>query len=316
MNDNPYKMAIDEVRFDPEFDKKTIALMLQASQRKAAVLKIKKYTVGGILAAACIAAFILSLPFIQGLQQTGETSAVTAAMTSACASTTAADQNHSASATTAAAQTSQAARPIVDPGKYNVGLVSYEGPEPGEIIIASGINAALEDPANSDSMYSVWIDVIVPEQYANTFDQFIYNGKTIAQWLVLVDLADGTYPYSEYNGDHGGNVTVEEWEQLQEDAKTLQAKENFDAAKEKYMTEVYPGVQEAQKTGKLREYDRLLQLGYEVSLKETWSYYGEGEKQYYTVLTGLLTKLQIEEFKTDSDYGYFLEWLEMAPGRQ
>lgn len=316
MNDNPYKMAIDEVRFDPEFDKNTIALMLQVSKRKAAVLKIKKYTLGGLLAAACIAALIISFPFIQGLQRTGETAAGTAVMTSACAATVAADQYHCASATTAAAQTSQSARPIVDPGMYNVGLIDYARPEPGEIIISSGINAALDDPANSDSLYSVWIDVFVPEQYANTFDQFVYNGKTIAQWRVLADLTAGTYPYSEYNGDHGGNVTVEEWEQLQEDAKTLQAKENCDAATEKYMTEVYPAVQEAQKTGMLREYDRLLQLEYDVSLYETWEYYGEGDKQSFTILTGLLTKSQIEEFKTDSDYGYFLEWLEMAPGMQ
>lgn len=315
MNDNPYKMAIDEVRFDPEFDKKTIALMLQASQRKAAVMKIKNYTFGGLLAVACIAALIFSFPFIQGLQRTGDTASATSAMTSACAATTAADQSHSTSTTTAAAQTSQAVRTIVEPDNYNVGIMSYSRPEPGEIIIASGINAALDDPANSDSLYRVWIDVIVPAQYANTFDQFVYNGKTIAQWLVLVDLADGTYPYSEYNGDHGGNVTVEEWEQLQEDAKTLQAKENCDAAKEKYMTEVYPGVQEAKKPGMLREYDRLLQLGYDVSLYETWEYYGEGDKQYFTILTGLLTKSQIEEFKADSDYGYFLEWLERAPGR-
>lgn len=193
-------------------------------------------------------------------------------------------------------------------------LGSYVMPKPGEVFILPEVRMALDDLNNADKYFFVQIYVIPAEQYAYVYDNYIYNGRTIAEWSILLDLSYEAYPYSEYNGDHGGNVTIEEWKQKQIEAKKLSPQENFDAATAQYNSIVQPIIAEARTTCMQSECDRLKQLGYDVSLRQTWDYINASEKRYQTILTGLLTRKQLVEFSANAEFGYSVEWVHNGDG--
>ena len=91
MNSNPYKSAVEHLRFDEAFDEQTIALMLVAAQRKKAArpFRIPKSSWRYIAAAAVIALLFIAVPLIRGPQNTNETTTA-AVMTAAGYETTAA----------------------------------------------------------------------------------------------------------------------------------------------------------------------------------------------------------------------------------
>jgi len=49
-------------------------------------------------------------------------------------------------------------------------------------------------------------------------------------------------------------------------------------------------------------------------LYDTWEYSSLSGKTYHTVLTGLLTKTQTEEFSKNEVYGYNLDWVRDGDG--
>lgn len=193
-------------------------------------------------------------------------------------------------------------------------LVDYVMPNPGEIFILPEVYSALKDLKNADKYFFVQIYVIPAEQYAYVYDKYIYKGRTISEWSILLDLSYEAYPYNEYNGDFGGNVTIEEWKQKQEEAKKLSPQENFDAATAEYNSKVQPIIAEARAACMQSECDRLKQLGYDVSLRQTWDYGDASEKRNYTILTGLLTQKQLNEFPANAEFGYSVEWVHNGDG--
>ena len=65
------------------------------------------------------------------------------------------------------------------------------------------------------------------------------------------------------------------------------------------------------------ECSRLVDLGYDAKIIETWTYAGVGEKQTRTVLAGLFTKAQIKRLQTDDaspDIGICLSWMRNGDG--
>lgn len=96
MNSNPYKSAVEHLRFNEAFDEQTIALMLDAAQKKKIIrpFPILKSSWRYIAAAAVIALLFIAVPLLRGPQNNNETTAAAgmtaAAMTEACYGTTAA----------------------------------------------------------------------------------------------------------------------------------------------------------------------------------------------------------------------------------
>lgn len=90
MNNNPYKSAVEHLKFDEAFDEQTIALMLAAAQKKKTIrpFRIPRSSWRYIAAAAVIALLFIAVPLIRGPQNTNETT-VAAAMTAAGYETTA-----------------------------------------------------------------------------------------------------------------------------------------------------------------------------------------------------------------------------------
>jgi hypothetical protein len=204
---------------------------------------------------------------------------------------------------------------LVPVDQYQQDLASYKAPQPGHVLITLPVRRAIDDPANQDRIFFVAIGVLSPEFYANLVDNYLYNGRTIAEWHELVDLSNGTYPYSEYNGDHGGNVTREDWIKAQAEARTLDAQVNCDAAIQEYREKVEPQIGKAQAQATDSEMERLTKLGYDVFAYTTWSYSGaQKSKEYFSVKAALLTKDQLLNFPTLINYGYYIDWVHCGDG--
>lgn len=60
---------------------------------------------------------------------------------------------------------------------------------------------------------------------------------------------------------------------------------------------------------KEEEYKRLSSLGYDLYQTKVWEYKGKGERHYYDAVLILLTGDEIDNFKANDDYGYFLSFL-------
>ena len=82
VNENPYKTAVEHLEFDEAFEEQTIALMVNAEQKKKSIRQWK-LPVGAwryIAAAAAIVLFFAAIPFIRSLRNTTETAGVTIPM--------------------------------------------------------------------------------------------------------------------------------------------------------------------------------------------------------------------------------------------
>ena len=288
---NAYKTAIEQLRFSDDFEKKTTFAMRKAAQKRQKKRHFNIFAYAGIGIAACVALVLLFL-FAPNTPESDQSSQITKVAEVSVTQTV--DSN-----------TPLETRKIVTSSNYSSGLTdSYMAPNVGTIIIRNEVMRALNDAANADSYFFVEINIITPEQYnIDSFDDYIYNGRCVSEWRELIELSNGTYPYSEYNGDHGGNITKAEWDRAQEEARTLDAQANYDAA-----------VTVAKETRTMDELNRLKKLGYDVFLTDTWSYYGAGLKEQYVVFSGLLTKTQLLEFDTDPECGYFIEWVRNGDG--
>jgi hypothetical protein len=303
MPEGSYKDAMEKLNFSDDFNEKTAALLVNSNQIKKHKRNVKRFLIVFAEIAACCALLFLGsrtlTSFINTLSSQTETIGI---QTSTIFSTQ-------------SQPTTSARRSVVISSDYPQGLTaSYKSPEQGQVGRDLGIQAALADPRNGNRYFYLQIQVFSAESYSNKMGDYIYNGRTIAEWQDLVDLSNGTYPYSEYNGDHGGKVTRQEWQQKQVEAKTLSAQVNCDAAKAEYQRQVYPLVVAAQASCEKRESERLKKLGYDVSLRQTWSHLNASEKQYHTILAGLLTQNQIIAFPAQSDTGYFLDWVHDGDG--
>jgi hypothetical protein len=299
LSNNTYKTAMNQMKFSDGFEEIAASAMKKAAQRRQAKHYISKAVYAGISAAACVALSVLLIPAINAPK-----AELNPKVTQGASITQAADKN---------ARPPQERRFVLS-ANYGGLSDSYKQPKAGKIIISNEVKSALNDSANKDAYFYVFINIVPPEQYKNALRDYEYNGRSIGEWEELTDLSDGTYPYSEYNGDHGGNITKEQWKQAQQEAKTLQAQTNYDAAGARYQAEVEPKLEKAKKDRENSELKRLKRLGYDVFMADTWEYYGAGSKKPYTVFAGLLTKSQLLEFDTDSECGYFIDWVRNGDG--
>lgn len=302
-----YKEAMDCVRFDDQFAEKVIYLLAEKNMyahRKAHECRRKQY---GIAAILCVVVALIAIPAVINARNAALSSDITPTVihTNAVSVT---DISNISSENTGIID-----RMVVDSDKYDV--YSFEDMllKNGDIYISASVREALEDPENSDAYFYVCINVVLQDSVYE-FSKHVYNGRTIADWAELVDLAAGTYPYTEYNNQHGGNISVAEWNRLQDEAKLLNAQENYDQANSEYKEVIGPLKEEEKKEITDAEYERLSGLGYDVSFYQTWSYSDEREKDYYTVMTGVLSMKQIKEFELNEQYSYVFEWVRNGDG--
>ncbi len=314
MSNNIYSDSIRKVAFSDAFDEKTISAMGAAVReaKKLPARKRFKWQYAALSAAAC-ALLVVALTAMSMLQNT---QLGTATNLQNAASEV---ENTLAKATASPA----AAIQVVDAAKYaSQSMDSMATPKPGDVFLEYDVWQAVNDPATDGEYFFVELSIFneITATELGAADRYVYNGKTIAEWRELADLANEAYPYSEYNGDHGGNVTKEEYDASIAEAKSLDAIANLDAAEQEYTTKYdaeYADREKLRMEAIERECARLKSLGYEAKLYETWTYQGEGEKQNRIVLAGLFTKDQLKSLQTDdanSNIGILLSWMRNGDG--
>jgi hypothetical protein len=304
MNLNAYREAMAQVEFDDGFE--SAALMRLSGALRKRRRRNTMLARGGIGLMAVSAAVAVAVFTARTAQAPPAASQIAAASPSVFAPP-------GSSAEEPAATTGAPA--VVVSSEYGASADSYvSSPQPGQTLIAWELRRAIDDPVNADAHYFVQLDVFLPEASENAFSEYVYNGHSIAEWRVFVDLANGTYPYGEYNGDHGGDITEAQWQAMQEKAKTLDAQANLDAATAEYGAKVAPLLAESKSEREKSEQNRLRQLGFDVFFMDTWSYVSSAEKQYARILAGVLSADQLQSVADGSPCGYFVGWVHNGDG--
>ncbi len=314
MSNNIYADSIKKVAFSDAFDEKTISAMEAAAReaKKLPARKRLKWQYAAFSAAACVLLImaVTSMPMLQNANPVTETNLQNSASEI---------ENIPAPATVIPAAVIQ----VVDAAKYaSQSFDSMAAPKPGDVFLEYDVWQAVNDPATDGEYFFVELNIFneIAATELGAADRYVYNGKTIAEWRELADLANEAYPYSEYNGDHGGNVTKEEYDAAVAESKSLDAIANLDAAEQEYTTKYdaeYADREKLRMEAIESECARLKGLGYDAKLYETWTYQGEGEKQNRIVLAGLFTKEQLKSLQTsdaDPDIGILLSWMRNGDG--
>lgn len=307
---NFYRRTMDQIQFRESFNRDTVLLL----KRREPSRKKRKYFVGGVAVACVAVAVIAALPAITD-HKTGLPQESAAGTNVAVPGTS--DDDSGIGENAGQPQEETAPRmPVVKASDYPAAYMADSvTPGQGTVHIDECVQSALDDPRNAGAFFFVQIDMVTPYMYEHKFDDFVYNGRSLAEWSVLTDLADDAYPYSEYNMDFGGNVTEEEWMQAKREAKTLNARENYDKGYAEYMAYDETAVTPIIESQKADEYDRLKRAGYEVMYYDTWEY-GDGKTRVdYPVLAGLLSKEQIESLPMSGEYGYSIGWIINGDGQ-
>ena len=313
MNSNPYRSAMEQVAFDKNFEAKAAALMAKSMQRKKTGRFIFKLAFCSAGAAACIALAVFVVPFF--FKQAVTKLADDPSMTGAAVSDTSLAVTSASTETSIPAETSVFEnRFFVDPLLYDQGGKSAPAVPvvQGEVLMSAELRAAVADPVNEGLWFNVMVYVLPPEQYENSCDEYVYNGRTMAEWEELNELVPGIYSYSRYNQEHGGNISKEEWLTRQEEAVNLHAQENYDAGKTEYGEKYNLLISKAQENCRISECERLKALGYDMFIYGSQTT-GEGENAVtQSSLAGYLTKGQIKNFSINPGCGYALEFDESA----
>ena len=324
MNKKLYTDSFNMLRFSANFDEKTIEKMQVAAKQtredRGAVRHTKqdrfsaasakkgfkwRCAVIPVLTCALAAAAIFVLPMllrpafmqtttIDTLPDTTESENLSAAESTAIAETAVIETNPDYETIT-----------VVDSKQYQGYIVDYLLPEAGVVILDENVVRAIDDPSTDDKYFFVdlYLRMDMSKTVIGKVDDYVYKGRTIGEWSILTDLANETYPYDEYNGDMGGNITREEYDAAIAEAKTLNAEENQDAAIEEYLAAydaIYPEIEALRIETLTAECERLQELGYDVRLYDTWTYYGDAQKKDQTILAGLLSKEELLKLKDES----------------
>ncbi len=214
---------------------------------------------------------------------------------------------------------------FADPSEYGgfADSMKVKAAGPGEVVFAPHLRQALDDPATDGKWFFVELmifDVVGASELGRAED-YVFNGRTMAEWRVLTDLANGLYPFEEYRGDHGGSVTEEEYEAAVTEARTLDAEKNLAAAEEEYAERyeaLYPDIEALRLEAIKAEQARLKELLIDAELYETWEYTGtEGEHLERTVLAAKLSKEQLLSLPDEyagPRVGRVIEWMRNGDG--
>ncbi len=319
MNKNKYADSMQRIQFRADFDTETIEKM-EIAARKAgnrpndvsAKSRFRwQFIAFPALACALAAAVIFVLPTLIS----PEGSSVKTVQTSG---------ELIGSETSIVAETGVSeVISVIDARQYmNMKMDSLKAPEPGEVRFDEEVYSAINDPETGNKYFFVELNLLADMSVTElgNLEDYLFLGKTIAEWRVLVDMANETYPYNEYNGDFGGNVTMAEFEAAIAEAKTLNAEANLASAVEEYnaaFNALYSGPDNFRTEALKKECSRLQNLGYDVRLFETWTYFGAGQRSNRTILAGLFTKdelIKLRETDAEPQIAVIVSWVRNGDG--
>ena len=319
MNKKTYSDSMQMLQFSADFDKKTIEKMEIVARKSEYgpydVSEKKRFKWQYIAFPALACAFAAAAIFLLPMLSRPEVSSVTTVDTSA--------ESSESETTLDEGTTVSEVITVIDAKKYkDSGMDSMVAPEPGEVRFDEGVLCAINDPETEKAYFFVELFFLTDMSTTELgiIEDYAYAGRPIAEWRVLVDLANETYPYNEYNGDFGGNISTAEFEAAIEEAKTLNAEANLTAAIEEYnaaYNALYPDPEVLRTDALAVECSRLQMLGYDVRLYETWTYFDDGQKKNHTILAGLFTKdelIKLRDTDVDPQIAVIVSWVRNGDG--
>ena len=96
-----------------------------------------------------------------------------------------------------------------------------------------------------------------------------------------------------------------------------QARERYAGKDVKFLLAFYinkAGMEQLTEDEENREYQRLLDLGYELYEVERWFYQGKGEKVYTSLVVGLFSEEELANFDINPAYGYMFYFASNGDG--
>lgn len=311
LNKNIYRDSMQKLEFRADFDQKTIDAMEKAARKspvhsgdRCSKSHFKwQYAALPALACTAVAIVVVAYPILQEQLTVSES---TVDVSSSIAASSSIGSSESSRSTNVGGEASVPQIAVVDASAYSgEGLDSMAAPKAGEVRFDQEVFRAMEDPATDALYFFVEISPI-PDFNATepgSMEDYVYKGRTISEWQVLVDLANGTYLFDEYNGDHGGKITEEDYYAAITEAKSLDAAACLAVAGEGYKAKFdakYPDLEALRMDNIETECKRLKDAGFDVRLYETWTYFGKGEKEYFFVLAGLLNKSDLKALQDEN----------------
>lgn len=132
-----------------------------------------------------------------------------------------------------------------------------------------------------------------------------------------------------FNSTHGGKMIVSQYQAGSSDSYPIPSagqiifESAVKEAREKYLGKdvtyllafnIYEDEKILSSEKQAEEYQRLISEGYELYTAEHWTYQGEGEKKYSSVVVGYFTENQLSLFKSNFQYGYFFYFVTNGDG--
>ncbi len=182
-------------------------------------------------------------------------------------------------------------RKIVYAGSSNLSIDDAV-PKAGVCLIGCELKQAIDDPENEDALFYVYLEAYIP---SSTDDDFIYEGKTLAEWKTLKqEYIKGFNNFFEEKIKENSDYTAAEkeawlmeWEETHGKDPSLKYSE---------------AVKARSRDIKTAEIQRLSASGLSVELKEN---------ENYLYMTGFLTEEQIRDFPC-GEAGYYLLLIEQT----
>ena len=129
--------------------------------------------------------------------------------------------------------------------------------------------------------------------------------------------------------NHDGKKVIRQYQNNSEDcyaipssgevnftSEVMEAREKYDGKNVVFLLafNLFKDDNEVSDEERIEEYERLISLGYELYTAEYWTYYGQEEKEYHTIVVGYFTESQLSLFKNNPEYGYFFYFVHNGNG--
>ena len=127
---------------------------------------------------------------------------------------------------------------------------------------------------------------------------------------------EGKIIVSQYQTSTSGSYPTPSTGQIIFESAVKEAREKYAGKDVTYLLafNIYENEEILSSEKQAEEYQRLISEGYELYTAERWTYQGEGEKKYSSVVVGYFTEEQLSLFKNNFQYGYFFYFVTNGDG--
>ena len=145
-------------------------------------------------------------------------------------------------------------------------------------------------------------------------------GQLVDDALSFTASHDGRRVINKYNADSAGSYATPSPGEVTFTSQVRAAREKYAGKDVVFLLsfDIFKDdgrqITELSEEEQIAEYQRLIAAGYQLYLAECWTYQGEGERRYYTVVVGYFTESELSLFKGNPEYGYMFDFVTNGDG--